>query len=209
MAEKKYLKCYCDHCVGRIEFPAEGIGATIPCPHCGRPTELVLEVPKEKKVEMSSRSRKWFIAGAAILLVGAVATVAILLTAQRMMKKTREKNEALRRTMLPARTNAPAVKGDGASLATVANNFSASSVAIDKTAGSSLTYATGTLRNDADKRRFGVTVELELLDRSGKSLGNARDYTDLIEPRADWKFRALLVQKNVASARIASVKEQE
>jgi hypothetical protein len=65
------------------------------------------------------------------------------------------------------------------------------------------------LRNETDQQRFGVTVELELLDQTGNKVGMARDYKDLIESRAEWKFRALLVQKNVAAARVAGVKEQE
>ena len=207
MAETKYLKCYCDHCVGRIEFPAEGIGATIPCPHCGKPTELALEVPKEKKIQHSAQGRKWFIAGAVILGVGLIATVAILITAQRMMKKTRERNEALRRTVLPVRTNA--VSPNARPAQNVINGFAASAVTVDKAANSSLVYANGTLKNEADKQRFGVTVEIELLDRAGKVIGTAKDYTAVVEPRSEWRFRALLVQKNVASARIASVKEQE
>jgi hypothetical protein len=54
-----------------------------------------------------------------------------------------------------------------------------------------------------------VTVELELLDSGGRKLGVAKDYAAIIEPHAEWKFRALLVQKNVAAARVANVKEQE
>ena len=106
MAETKFLKCPCDHCGGHIEFPADGIGATIPCPHCARPTELALEIPAHL-IQRPGRSRNWFIAGTIILVVGVVAIVAILITAQRLMKKTRQKNEEFRPSALPVvRTNA-------------------------------------------------------------------------------------------------------
>jgi hypothetical protein len=35
-----YVKCPCNHCDILIEFPAEGIGQTITCPHCGMDTVL-------------------------------------------------------------------------------------------------------------------------------------------------------------------------
>ena len=208
MAETKFLKCPCDHCGGHIEFPADGIGATIPCPHCARPTELALEIPAHL-IQRPGRGRKWFIAGAIILVVGTIAIVAILVTAQRLIKKTREKNEEFGRSARPAlRTNTapPSVRPAPSK---IINGFSLSSVTVDRTAGSSLAYATGALKNETDRQRFGVSVELEVLDAAGVKIGTAKDSAQIIEPRGEWKFRALLVQKNAASARVTDVKEQK
>ena len=208
-AETKFLKCPCDHCGGHIEFHAEGIGATIPCPHCARPTELALEIPAHL-IQRPGRGRKWFIAGAVILVVGAIAIVVILVTAQRLMKKTREKNEEFRRSALPAiRTNSTTKNNSQAPPTKAINGFSISPVTIDKAAGSSLAYATGTLKNDTDRQRFGVSVELEVLDSAGVKVGVAKDSAQIVEPRSEWKFRALIVPKNAASARVVGVKEQE
>jgi hypothetical protein len=38
-----FLKCTCEHCGGRIEYPAEAVGANAPCPHCQRETLLKLD----------------------------------------------------------------------------------------------------------------------------------------------------------------------
>src|SRR5690349_18566829 len=38
-----FAKCNCEACGNRIEFPAEGFGSTIDCPHCGQPTLLESE----------------------------------------------------------------------------------------------------------------------------------------------------------------------
>lgn len=38
-----FLKCNCEHCGGRIEYPAEAVGANAPCPHCQRETPLKLD----------------------------------------------------------------------------------------------------------------------------------------------------------------------
>jgi len=209
MAETKFLKCPCDHCGGHIEFPADGIGATIPCPHCARPTELALEIPAHL-IQRPGRGRNWFIAGTVILVVGVVAIVAILITAQRLMKKTREKNEAFRSSVSPVvRTNTAARSAAPSAPARLINEFSSSPVAIEKAAGSSIAYATGTLKNASDRQRFGVSVELEVLNAAGAKIGVAKDSAQLIEPRSEWKFRALLIQKNAASARVTDVKEQK
>jgi hypothetical protein len=209
MAETKFLKCPCDHCGGHIEFPADGIGATIPCPHCARPTELALEIPAEL-IQRPAHGRKWFIAGAVILAVGGIAIAAILFKAQQLTNKTREKNEALRRSVLPAtRTNAAARNNAQSSPAKIINGFFSSPVAIDQAVGSSLAYATGTLKNETDKQRFGVSVELEVFDRAGTRIGIAKDSAQIMEPRGVWNFRALIVPKNAVSAKVLSVKEQE
>ena len=68
MSQNKFLKCACAHCGGHIEFPADGLGSIIPCPHCGAETELVLEVPPVLATR-SSRGLMWFVIGAVILLV--------------------------------------------------------------------------------------------------------------------------------------------
>jgi len=38
-----FLKCKCEHCGGRIEYPAEAVGASVPCPHCQQETPLKLD----------------------------------------------------------------------------------------------------------------------------------------------------------------------
>src|SRR6266446_10065891 len=48
MDRTKYLKGECSECGGHVEFPAEAAGTTIDCPHCGKPTELLLAAPPEE-----------------------------------------------------------------------------------------------------------------------------------------------------------------
>ena len=40
MSEQKFLKAACEQCGENIEFPAEGIGMVITCPHCQKRTVL-------------------------------------------------------------------------------------------------------------------------------------------------------------------------
>lgn len=75
--------------------------------------------------------------------------------------------------------------------------------------GSSLVYAVGTIRNESDHQRFGVKVEVDILDASGKPVGKATDYIQVIEPRKEWRFHALVLEDRAASAKIAAIKEDE
>jgi hypothetical protein len=38
--ENRFLTCPCNNCSGHIEFPADGVGQPIACPHCGLQTVL-------------------------------------------------------------------------------------------------------------------------------------------------------------------------
>jgi len=89
------------------------------------------------------------------------------------------------------------------------DDLKVSPIVLRKTSGSSLVYAIGTVRNESDQQRFGVTVELDLLDPAGKKIGTAKDYAKVIEPRKDWRFRALVVAPKTASAKLAKIREQE
>jgi len=87
--------------------------------------------------------------------------------------------------------------------------FRVSAITLEKTPGSSLVYAVGTLTNPSDRQRFGVKVELDLLDSAGQKVGTTKDYQQVIEPKGQWRFRALVVGSKAASARLASVMEDQ
>jgi len=205
MPESKFLKCSCAHCGGHIEFPADGIGATIPCPHCARETELTLDTPETESPAIA-RNRKWIIAGLVILVVGIVGVAGALVTARRLMAKARQRAAAAQ-SARSARPNAAA--RSAARAGQVLNDFSMSAVTLERKPDSSLVYAVGAIRNGTDKQRFGVTVEVDLLDQAGAKVGTAKDYRDVIEPRESWTFRAsVLVPKNVAAARVTAIHER-
>gem|GEM_PF-686622 len=75
--------------------------------------------------------------------------------------------------------------------------------------GSRLVYVTGVLKNDSDHQRFGVRVELDLLDAAGTKVGTATDYRQMLEPRATWQFRAVVTDRRATAAKLAGVKEDE
>lgn len=40
MSKESFFKCQCAQCRESIEFPVDGVGETVPCPHCGTQTVL-------------------------------------------------------------------------------------------------------------------------------------------------------------------------
>jgi hypothetical protein len=80
---------------------------------------------------------------------------------------------------------------------------------LEKTAGTSLVCAVGTVNNPTKRQRFGVKVELALLDAVGQKLGTATDYRQVLEPGGQWRFKALVVDSKAVSAKVESIKEDQ
>ncbi len=82
-------------------------------------------------------------------------------------------------------------------------------VTLEKAENGDLSYAVGVLRNESSRQRFGVKVELALLDGQGERVGSATDYTPSILPGKEWKFKALVMERSTVRAELANVTEQE
>jgi hypothetical protein len=72
IAAVKYFKCSCEHCGGRIEYPAQSVGLSYPCPHCGKETDLTLPPPPDAEPSGSRKHLVWLIVGGLILLLGGI-----------------------------------------------------------------------------------------------------------------------------------------
>jgi hypothetical protein len=204
MSRTKYLKGPCAYCGGRVEFPAEAIGTTADCPHCGRPTELRLEtVPDEPTIPR--KGIIYAIIAGLILGLGFVGALAALKRAERMVAQKKER-------ATPATSTNSTVAGapiDPPLQAATQTGFQISAITLEKTQGSSLVYAVGQVRNLTTKQRFGVKVELDLLDSAGAKVGSAKDYQPVLEPNGQWQFRALVTDSKAASAKLAAIKEAQ
>ena len=89
------------------------------------------------------------------------------------------------------------------------DDFKIGAITLEKAKGSSLIYALGTLRNESEHQRFGVKLEFELMDARGAVIGAAKDYRAVIEPRQEWRFRALVLDAKAVTARVSSIREDE
>jgi len=82
-------------------------------------------------------------------------------------------------------------------------------ITLEKAKSGSLVYAAGVLKNDSDYARYGVKIELDLSDAQGRGASKATDYTQVIEPRKEWRFRALILDSKAVSAKLAKVTEDD
>jgi hypothetical protein len=207
MSQNKTLKGHCTHCDGLLEFPAESTGLTVDCPLCGQPTELLLARPVEEPT-IPRKTIIWTLIAVLVLASGLIGAIAALKRAERWAKRNQQ-------TLVPAAittntsplaiTNAPTPDEVAAKA-----EFHVSPIALEKVPGGSLVYAVGSVTNDSARQRFGVKLELDLLDANGRKIGTASDYQAVIEARGQWQFKALVVDpKFTVSVRLKAIGEQE
>jgi hypothetical protein len=203
MSRTKYLKGACQQCGGHLEYQADHIGMTVTCPHCQQQTELTLLAPAEAPA-LPFKALVWTGIAVLILGLGLVGAVVALKRAQRWAEQQKHKAAHVAAVQPPANpepasdTNSPG-----------AQELSGSSVTLEKEPGTSLVYAVGTIHNTSARQRFGVRVELELADANGQKIGNASDYRPVLEPGAQWQFKALVVQPKAVVARISAIREDQ
>jgi hypothetical protein len=142
-----------------------------------------------------------------ILCLGLVGALAALTRAQRWAARQKHQSESAPPPQsLPTTESAASTP---AILNTEQNGFEVSAITLESTPGTTRVYATGTLKNKTDRKRFGVKIELELLDAAEQNAGTATDYQAVMEPGAEWRYQALVVASKATSARIASIKEDQ
>jgi hypothetical protein len=89
------------------------------------------------------------------------------------------------------------------------HGLTASPVSLEKQGDGRLVYAVGTVRNTSNRERFGVKVDLDVLNNDGDKIGSATDYTQVLEPGKEWKFRALVTDRKAVKAKLAEIKEED
>jgi hypothetical protein len=211
MSHPDFLKGECHHCAGHVEFPAEAIGQTVPCPHCGRPTELAPAAPPNKT---KGSRRAWRGIGLAVSLVAAGLAGAFL-----WRQTANHRSVSASKPTPAAQSNAPAASAAVSTNAPVVspqpqaqaqtNDFAIMPYKLEKTSGSSLVYVTGIVRNLSDRQRFGVKIEFGLSDSNDIPAGSATDYQSVLEPHAEWRFKAMVMASKAASARFNSIAEDK
>ena len=196
MMKIKNLKGECQHCGEAIEFRAETAGMTADCPHCGQPTELLLAVPPEAESPAQTKAIIYTIIAVVILVGGLIGTVMALKRAERLSARQKASQAQAIATASVPPANPFAQLG-----------FRVSPVTLETNQSGSIVHAVGKVHNLTSRQRFGVRVELELLDRTGTKVGDAKDYQSILEPNADWQFRALVVDKKAVAARVVLLNE--
>jgi len=208
MTETGYAKGTCQNCGGHLEFPAAGIGLTADCPHCGNQTILSSRpldpaAPTGNSPAQPKRKFPVLLVSVILILISAAAGAALY-----WFKKEGSHPPVTTRAILSIPTNSEIPKKLSPA-PEAADLFSAGQVMLQKTEGSTLIYAVGTVRNNSSRQRFGVKIELNLLDAQDDKIGTASDYRAILEPHQDWQFRALLTPSKVAKAVVMKIEEQK
>lgn len=227
MSESEYLKCACKECGNNVEFPPSSARTTITCPHCGQWTELLVEGEEEEKEEAEGGVRIKMVP----LLIIVVFMAALVGGGVWFSKQQKQAlanynktatNQTLQTIPAPAQPVVVAPTNSVAQTVTQAvvqaapkrapkpkspDDLKVGKIELEKTKGSSLVYATGTVKNDSDFDRYGVRIELDLFNAKGKKIGMAKDYKDYLGPNQEWQFRALIPEAKTVEARVASLKE--
>lgn len=194
MNEADYLKCLCQICGGSIEFPSDGIGERVKCPHCGEQTEL-----NSTPVDAPPKPGGKFAVVAGTVLILCLLTAAAVMLFWRMKPEVSAPNIAM-----PVVTNAAVPE-----TFTELNDFKVGRITLKKTEGSGLVYAVGTVKNDTSRQRFGVRIQVEMLDDQDNKIGSASDYIEVLQPGKDWQFKALLTDPKTVRATLINVEEQK
>ena len=193
MSTSIFVKGECRACGGHLEFPAEAAGESIACPHCGVLTELATGNSSNKKRGFGRK------------LAGLLALIAVAGSgAGYFLMKHSAPGSKIPAAAVILTNNSPAL---AAAKEYSTNDFAISAIQLEKAPGSSLVYATGKIRNLSDRRRFGVKVELNLLDDGEQPIGQAKDYQPLLEPGAEWQFKAMIMESKAVSAKLSSIRE--
>ncbi len=235
MDETKYFKASCAQCGNHIEFPDAALGRMVDCPHCGQRTQLRVDKkgppeppqpatsppPSEEETSQPSGSR------INLPLIAASCAIIALAAGAFFWKKHQAQpppatsvsvkvKEPITNASLPVTSPSPATNPPPApTLPAVPtqpkalSDLKAGDIQLEKAKGSSLVYAVGQLDNNSDYQRFGVKIQLDMLNKAGEKIGTAQDYVPVLEPRKSWHFRALVTDSKAVACKVASIKEDE
>lgn len=71
--------------------------------------------------------------------------------------------------------------------------------------GSNFRYVRGVVQNNSDYRFMGVRVEIEMLNKDKEVIGRITDYTQSIEPRKSWEFKALVMDPEAVEYKLLPI----
>jgi hypothetical protein len=181
-----------------------------------RATAVPAKSPLAASTKRVKKSRAPVLALAACCAAGAAAFVvyqhraAFHFTAATPLSASLPTNANVAPTPAPEQTNPTAPTITAVKPAKSTNDFKISDLAVQRpkgTKGSKLTYVIGVVENLSDVQRFGVKIELELLDQRGAKIDSTSDYCDTLGSRQSWTFRAQAHDPRSVQARVVDIKE--
>jgi len=185
MSAISYLKCSCQQCGRHIEFPADAIGTSVDCPHCGWPTELTFR--PAGTIGAIPRNLTWPVIGLCVLLFGIIASVVGL----RMVKQLalRTDLESLARWRPNPRTTRPRPDRPRSPPRVSRPTIYCRRHHFGEAKDSNFVYVIGSVKNETERQRFGVRVTWTFSISPGQS-GPGFRLPPNAGAEADWHFKA-------------------
>lgn len=210
MSNSHFVKGACRHCAGHLEFPAAAAGQTVACPHCGKPTELAPNPPIPRSAPSRGLGRAVALLAGLLVLAAAGAFVFFKKTGPTRVLSSAPPSAGLSAINPPAALPPPPpAPNPGPEPRQTTNDFAILPFKLEQTPGSSLVYVTGSVQNLGSQQRFGVKVRFSLFDSNDLPVGSATDYQSMMEPKSEWRFKALVLRGKVASVQFAGITEQK
>jgi hypothetical protein len=195
-----YAKCNCKNCGGHIEFPSRGTGSTIKCPHCQGTTKL------EPEPDHARGGRRRSFVLLSLVMAGVLAAGWVWWNFSKPFPSTAPEMPVAKTA--PANTGNPIVKPvPPPPPVDPWNGFAPGPITLEKSGNGRLIYAIGKIRNETDRQRFGVKVEVELFDAQKTKVGSATDYAAWIDAHKEWNFKAMVTDKSAISAKLSKISE--
>ena len=79
---------------------------------------------------------------------------------------------------------------------------------LTKVPGTTLVHVTGTVKNRSEQQFQSVRIDFKLLDKSNKQIGTATDFIMLLEPKAEWTFKAQVLETEAVKAELDKISHQ-
>lgn len=218
--DQKTLKCACKECGTHLEFAESMLNSVIACPHCGQWTELTGDAVPGGEQPGDRRTLVMAFSGIG-LLAAAILLGFIWWQHSKSVEKPKPANTArivtqptnpppqtaLQPTPPPVATEAPAESSIQRTKSL--EDLKVGAIELEKTPGTSLVHAVGTVKNDSDFVRYGVKIELALYNKDGKKIGVTQDYQSTIEPHQEWRFKALVTDPRTTAAKLVGLTEEQ
>lgn len=186
MIDDSFRKTSCTHCGGHIEYPPEAVGMTVPCPHCFAATTL-----PGNDVKGRPSHWRWVFGLGILLLVGA--------SAGWFLFHFQHPNADLQSSVIPQPPPADLQR---------LKELAFWDIALERKEGSTITHAVGRVLNESKHTRYGIEIHLQIADELGRPVGNAKDYIERLDAGQNGHFRALVIKREAATARVIRVTEQ-
>ncbi len=239
LGEVVALHCFCSACGKTVYYlPGQG-GTVVQCPQCHSPTQLpaapktkpgpglmkpgVLPFTQKKCPDCGGavnsdsscpacltkqqQNRKYIVLAGALIVVLIAGVVFAVMRTHKIARAKETAAAAAASNSGPGHIFILTAPANDPSRAT--NDLWPRHFVLERRRGSDFAVAVGDVENLSQRIRYGLKVDIELLDRNGHKIGTVNDTITHLAPNAVWHVIASTSDTNAINARFAGIKENQ